>query len=296
MKRFVILALLVSFASAKTTSDVALTWGHNNFNEDDATLYDTAAYYGLRAGFYTDENFSFQVGYEQTNSANCQGLKLKRFYTNAIIQTEIQGGLKPYLVGTLGYETSSKAYRDSQPFLGIGAGLKYALANHITLFIETRALRNLTSKDTTFSTTAGIGYLFDTAYDESTVVEKTSLAEVKKSPKIRLRPVMEEVQKPVERVSPKSVVSVHHDSSIKHITVAQKSFQEGYYVQVEALTTSSPNPILRKLRAKGVTKSGIKKMRGYTFVVVGPYHDRATASQALGRLKSISPHAFIKKF
>ncbi len=295
MKKIIFLGLLTSSLFASTQSDVALTWGYNNFNEDDATLYDTASYYGVRAGFYTDQNVGLQLGYEQTNSGNCQGLKLKRFYTNAIIQTEIQQGLKPYLVGTLGYETSSAEYRDSQPFLGIGAGLKYALANNFNLFIEARALRNLTSEDTTFSTTAGVGYLFDAVGDSSyEKVEKPSVVAVKKSTKIHLRPVVEEVQKPIVRV--KRVVPAYHDTKVKHITVHPRAEQEGYYVQIEALTTSSPKPILRKLRARGITKAGLKERGAYTFVVVGPYHDRASASKALRGLKSINPHAFIKKF
>jgi len=164
MKKSILISLIASLVFGSTQGEVSLTLGKNSFHGDEEEiLYDCANFYGIRAGVYQDKNIGIQLGYEQTNKANCEGLSLKRYYTNGIVQTELENGLIPYAVGTLGYETSSKEYRPSQAFIGAGVGVKYAIIDNVNVFIETRALRSLKSENTTYATTLGLGYMFDTS-------------------------------------------------------------------------------------------------------------------------------------
>ncbi len=297
--------MVASVMFAKSESDIALTWGYNSFN-DDTTLYGATAFYGLRAGIYPSENLGLQFGYEQTNHGNCQGLKLKRYYTNALLQTDIGNGLKPYALGTLGYETSSKEYRPSQTFAGVGAGLKYVVDKNFNIFLETRALKSLKSDDVTYASTFGVGYIFDTGDSTTEVIEKEVLIPQKKQTIItsKIKPVKIEAIEATKSIP--GSVNVYHDSShvepiISQTIKVKPSFSKGdYFVQIAALTTSSPSPILRKLRAHGVDNVHVKKMykkgTSYSFVVVGPYQTRASATKALKKLKAVNAGVFIKKF
>ncbi len=287
MKKFIVLVLLASLALAKTESDVALTVGYNKF-DDPEWLYKNRNFYGIRAGIYQDDRYGFQAGYEYTNSANCQGLKLKRFYTNALIMTKLENGLKPYALGTLGYETSSKVYRPSQAFVGIGGGLKYDINENFNLFLETRALKSLKSEDITIATTLGVGYRFNTATIGDVSEEKVQVVQ-KHNTKVRLRPVA-----PIETLP--EISQRVETPRVNAYQPALQSSQDGYYVQVEALTTSSAQPMLRKLRKYGVRNSAVKKMENRSLVVVGPYQSRGAAARELSKLKAVSAGAFIKKF
>ncbi len=302
MKKIIILGLLASLALAKTQSDVALTLGYNKF-DDPEYLYPHRNYYGVRVGVYQDDSMGLQLGYEQTNSANCIGLKLKRYYANALLMTTLNNGLIPYGVGTLGYETSSAdgVYRPSQAFVGIGAGVKYDMGRDFNIFLETRALKSVETEDVTYATTLGLGYVFDTSAAIAPVQQKEIVTTLpKKKQVVRREPSVMSSRNSMQREK-----NVYIDVAKKPIMIVVPKMhkiplQSGYYVQVEALTTSSPKPMLRKLRAHGISNVHIKKMykkgTSYSFVVVGPYPTRVTASRTLKKLKAISAGAFIKKF
>ena len=253
---------------------------------------------------YHDDMFGFKVGFEKPNAANCIGLQLRRYYDNALLMTKLANGLKPYGIGTVGYETSSADddYRPSQAFVGIGAGVKYDVGNNFNVFIETRALKSLESEDVAIATTLGVGYMFDMAplQEEEIVKKELPKREVKRT--IKLRPVRVEPTMPTYTSKP--TVNVYQDKKAyiapQNIRVKPVALEGMYYVQVAALTSTSPQPTMRKLRSQGVKNVSVKKERrgkvNYSFVVVGPYHDRVSATQTLGRLKAIAPGAYIKKF
>ena len=295
MKKIIILGLLASLALAKMESDVALTIGYNKF-DDPEWLYKHRDYYGIRAGVYQDDRFGLQAGYEYTNSANCVGLKLKRFYTNALLMTKLENGLKPYALGTLGYETSSEDYRPSQTFVGLGGGLKYDINENFNVFLETRALKSLKTKDVTIATTFGVGYRFDTTPMRETITTQQALAPQKKRNIVQLKPVV--TTTPI-KIIPREE-NVYHDIvkrvETPKINSYQQASQSGYYVQVAALTTSSTKPMLRKLHRYSVENTSVKKSGNTSYVVVGPYQSRRAATGELSKLQSIIAGAFIKKF
>jgi len=299
MIKIVLFALLTTVALARVENDVSLTLGYNNFSDDDEhLLYDDVAFYGVRAGAIVDDTYGVQVGFEQTQSANCQDLTLRRYYVNGILQTRLVNGLKPYAVATLGYETSDKEYRPSQTFLGLGGGLKYQFSNRANVFLETRALKSMDSKNIAWASTLGLGYTFNTApiLQESPAVQKVA----QKAPaKAALRPIrIQKQERPIqenvfyaepEAVAPKRVLV----ESVKHTTTSTK---HGYFIQTAALTSSSSAPYIAKLRRHGFHNVSVKKVAASKLVVVGPYKSRASATRALSNVKNISAGAFIKRF
>ena len=305
MKKIVILALLATLANAE--SDIALTWGHNSFN-DDKILFGSASFYGLRGSHIVDDTYGLQVGFEQTRAANCQGLTLRRYYVNGILQKKLQGGLTPYGLATVGYETSSKEYRPSQLFTGLGAGIKYRFENNVNFFLETRALKSMDTEEMTWATTLGLGYLFDTASVPDTFMDDRLQREVRAPVKYiedaNLRPIpmidTAVSQKDVfdDEILPKKenyAVEKEVVSHTRFATPEMVDFKE-YYVQIISLTTSSPAPSIRRVKAHGFSNVQVKRTDGRKLVLVGPYHDRNTAEEALRSLRSVSHDAFIKHF
>ena len=320
MKSIVILMVLASLALARTQSDVALTWGHNKF-DDDKILFGSAAFYGLRAGTMVDDTYGAQVGYEQTRAANCQGLTLRRYYVNGVVQTKLAGGLTPYALATLGYETSNKDYRPNQTFMGLGGGLKYNFSKNGHAFIETRALKSMDTKDVTWATTVGLGYTFDTYgaqdLESKSPKVKASTAAIIMPETPSYRRVQNVAPREYARYTPRRDTKMHvpirrHNvlqmqrkpSRVKHykrskptdIYVGGKGH---YYVQIVALSDSSPRPYMQRLYKQGVKNVRLKKQRRngemMSLVVVGPYKSRASAARKLSRLKRANKGAFIKR-
>ena len=318
MKKIWMLVFLCAFLDAKTQSDVALTWGHNSFN-DDQVLFGSAAFYGIRGGQIIDDTYGAQVGYEQTRAANCQGLTLRRYYVNGVVQKKLKGGLTPYALATLGYETSSEEYRPNQFFTGLGAGVKYRFHKNADVFLETRALKSMDSKDVTWATTLGLGYIFDTGdlFTDEEVKKKVKRPVTKRSAKKRAVKYVQRVKprrKPVvyqpapqnnvfyDEVLPKKGNYYIQTAAVSHTRLKKPHQQHarkassGYFVQITALTSSSAAPYIRRVKAKGFSNVGVKRVHGRKIVLVGPYHDRGTAEHALSRLKSVRHDAFIKRY
>ncbi len=305
MKKIVTLCVVASFAFAKMETDVALTAGYNKLDQP-YYVYSHRAFYGVRAGVYIDDHIGFQIGFEKPDQANCIGLQLKRYYANTLLMTKLANGLKPYGVGTLGYETSSADddYRPSQAFLGLGLGVKYDINQNFNLFLETRALKSLKSDDLTLATTLGLGYSFDTGYATSSMLNDEVKVVHKKQniTRPKIRPVR--IEKPMPTLPVASELNVSYDIRkpiiSKTIVVKPASSQGNLFVQIVALTTSSPRSAVRKLHAEGISNVHVKKMyqkgTSYSFVVVGPYETRASASRALRKLKAHHAGAFIKNF
>ncbi len=74
--------------------------------------------------------------------------------------------------------------------------------------------------------------------------------------------------------------------------VVPSSSLSGYFVQVAALSKNSPNRLVSKLKAKNYPVV-LKKSRGVTKVLVGPYSKRSAASKSLVQIKRIQGDAFI---
>ncbi len=292
MIKIVLFALLTTVALARVENDVSLTLGYNDFTDDDEhLLYDDVAFYGVRAGAIVDDTYGVQVGYEETQSANCQDLTLQRYYVNGILQTRLANGLKPYGVATLGYETSDKEYRPSQTFLGLGGGLKYNFSNHANVFLETRALKSMDSKNIAWATTLGLGYTFDTApiLQESATVQKV----VPKAPtKAMIKPQRIKQVAPIQT----NVFYTTQEAITPQRVVRAKRAKHGYFVQIAALNSSSSAPYIAKLRRHGFRNVSVKRVERRKLVLVGPYKSRASATRALANLRNISDGAFIKRF
>jgi cell division septation protein DedD len=295
MKKIILFALLTTVALARVENDVSLTTGYNNFSDDDdQLLYDDVAFYGIRAGAIVDDTYGVQVGYEQTQSANCQDLTLQRYYVNGILQTRLKNALKPYAVATLGYETSDKEYRPNQAFLGLGGGVKYNFSNHANVFLETRVLKSMESKNVAWSTTLGLGYTFDTAIVSQSQKPTASHDIVPVAPrKSILKPVR------IKQVTPTPINIFYTEEKVvvpKRVASHTKSIKHGYYVQIAALESSSATPYITRLNRHGFHNVEVKRVEKRRLVVVGPYKSRSHATNALRKLKSISAGAFIKRF
>jgi hypothetical protein len=290
MKKIILFSLLATVALARVESDVALTWGHNSLN-DDQVLFGSAAFYGVRAGTTVDDTYGAQIGYEQTRAANCQGLTLRRYYVNGVVQTRLESGIKPYALATLGYETSSKDYRPSQTFMGLGGGLKYNFTEHANVFLETRALKSMDTKDVTWATTLGLGYAFNTA----PLLQKQESSQKIVPKELQSRPRVTTPVHIAKRVVPVQTNVFYADEEIQALG-GSKGLKDGYYVQIAALSSSSPSSYIKKLNRHGFHNVSVKRVKTRKLVVVGPYESRSSATRVLRELKSISSGAFIKRF
>jgi hypothetical protein len=161
MRKIITSMLLTSLLFADVYSDIAITIGHNEF-DDPEFLKSHKEFYGVRAGFYPSEAYGIQVGYEIANDANCQKLNLKRVYVNGVTQLEINEAIDIYGLATVGHESSNiHRFKPSQAFIGAGVGAKYHMSSNINGFLETRILQKLESKDTDVITSIGLSYTLD---------------------------------------------------------------------------------------------------------------------------------------
>jgi len=161
MKKIIASVLLTGVLFADVYSDIAITVGHNEF-DDPEFLKGHKEFYGIRAGFYPNENYGVQVGYEFANDANCQNLDLKRGYLNGVGQMKVSKNVSLYALATVGYESSNiHRFKPSQTFVGAGAGAKYHMSPNVNGFVESRILKKLKSKDTDVITSVGLAYQLD---------------------------------------------------------------------------------------------------------------------------------------
>ncbi len=296
-----LLFMAEGFLFAQTRSDISLTAGYNKFDDPDF-LRDHRMFYGIRAGFYQPDGIGLQLGYEQANGANCQGLNLKRFFANGLYLVPTQSRLKPYGIATLGYEHSNiSRHKPSQLFVGAGAGLRTSFTPRIDGFVEMRILRKLKSDDTDIITTVGVGYRFDTHLN---LAASQSEAYLQTAPEIaeqevsvaQPQPTMQQERYPELDLAPHRTVSKKRKPS----THRKQTGNGAWYIQVAALAKSSSRPYLRKLRKKGVRHARTRHSRLHgrkmTFVVVGPFRTRSAAARTLRKVRTIYTDAFIRRF
>ena len=283
MKRIIAFIFMTSLLFSQTERDIALTIGDNNF-DDPEFLRKDRFFFGIRGGVYQD-NYGYQVGYEQANGANCKGLDLKRIYANALMTSKQPSGLNPYGLLSAGYEMSNiHEHKPDQTFIGAGVGLRKSLSQSVNGFIETRVLRKLKSDDTDIITTLGLAYSIESktaVYRE----QKTVLNNV----------VHPEVSTPIIASKYKQKIQ----SAVPYVEPIVVNTQKYYYIQLVALARTSPEPYLEKLYAQGIDNVEVKQIgRGektLSLVVVGPYYERSKAAQNLRKLKRVSRGAFVTK-
>jgi len=158
MNRIYILILFTSLLDAEISADIALTIGYNKF-DDPELLRDSKRFYGFRAGAYQDGIYALQVGYEQANGVNCQGLNFKRTYINALIIIPQRHQFNSYGIATLGYEDSNiHRFKPSQLFVGAGLGIRKEFLQDFNAFFESKILKKLKNHDMDIVTTVGMGY------------------------------------------------------------------------------------------------------------------------------------------
>jgi hypothetical protein len=294
MKKIIAFIFMTSLLFAQTERDIAFTTGYNKF-DDPEYLRNGRFFFGIRGGVYQDNGYGFQLGYEQANGANCQGLNLKRIYTNALMISKQPNGLNPYGLLSAGYEMSNiHDHKPDQTFIGIGAGLRKSLTPNVNGFVETRVLRKLKSDDTDIITTLGLAYALD-----SRAPEYREQREVYSSvPQPAANSIV--VNGEYELHRPQSVVPNAEPYTPPYTEPVVVDTQKHYYVQMVALATTSPEPYLQKLYARGIDNAQVKEVnirgRALSLVVVGPFYDRREAVQNLRKLKRVSRGAFITKF
>jgi hypothetical protein len=293
MRILIFLLSIATFLFSQTESDIGLTVGYNKFN-DTNFLRKHRNFYGIRSGFYQDNGYGFQLGYEQANGANCKGLNLKRVYVNALAIANQPNGIKPYALLSTGYESSSiHEHKPSQLFIGAGVGIRKALTPVINGFLEARVLRKLKSDDTDIITTVGFAYALDssTAYYPHTIIAKKIIVEPEILPSIIVDSGYHNQQTGNQ--------SVHTHIESRQMIVSD-DIQKQYYVQMIALSKSDPIKYVQKLLERGIDNVEVKQIRRrgkhMSLVVVGPFYNRSEASRNLRKLKKISRGAFITKF
>ncbi len=294
MKRIIAFIFMTSLLFSQTERDIAFTVGDNNF-DDPEFLRKDRFFFGIRGGVYQD-NYGYQLGYEQANGANCQGLNLKRIYANALMISNQPSGLNPYGLLSAGYEMSNiHEHKPDQTFLGVGVGLRKSLSQNVNGFVETRVLRKLKSDDTDIITTLGLAYALDSeipAYREQRVAYNRVVPQpVTNSIVVDGKHELHRPQPVVPNVEP------YTEPYIESVVI---DTQKHYYVQMVALATTSPEPYLQKLYTRGIDNAQVKEVnirgRALSLVVVGPFYDRSEAAQNLRKLKRVSRGAFITKF
>ncbi len=278
MKSIIAFIFMTSLLFAQTERDVAFTTGYNKFDDPDY-LRKGRFFFGIRGGVYQN-GYGYQLGYEHAQGANCQGLNLKRIYANALMISKQQSGLNPYGLLSAGYEMSNiHDHKPDQTFIGAGVGLRKSLSQNVNGFVETRVLRKLKSDDTDIITTLGLAYALDSVPQTVT----NSIVVDNKYELHRPQPVISKVEPYIEPY-------------IDPIIVDTSKY---YYVQMVALATTSPEPYLQKLYARGIDNAQVKEVnsrgRVLSLVVVGPFYDRNEAVQNLRKLKRVSRGAFITK-
>jgi len=155
---FIILSI-TTFLQATISTEVALTIGHNKF-DDPEFLKNSQNFYGIRASVLKNNIYGLEVGYEKAKDVNCQNLHFKRTYINTLIITNQPHQFNPYAMLTMGYEKSNiHRFKPSQAFMGVGLGIKKSLPQNFNTFIESRIIKKLKSHDTDIITTLGIGYV-----------------------------------------------------------------------------------------------------------------------------------------
>ncbi len=92
-------------------------------------------------------------------------------------------------------------------------------------------------------------------------------------------------------LSPAIEDNIHFEDNIQSDVVAPSSLS-GYFIQVVALSKSSPNRMVAKLKSKGYPVV-LKKTKRLTKVLVGPYSSRSVAAKSLLKIKRIQGDAFI---
>lgn len=278
---------MIGLLVAETKSDIALTTGYNKF-DDPEFLKGSRYYVGIRGGVYQDNGFGYQLGYEQANGANCQGLNLRRFFTNALFISKQPNGFHPYGVLSAGYEMSNiDEHKPNQLFLGAGVGLRKGLSKQVNGFIETRVLRKSKSDDTDIITTLGLAYALENMQLHK---QKPSVMQYN----VVTQPVVNSV------VIQESTVAVSPVVDETPVIVDTVDAQKYYYVQMVALAKTNPDSYVTKLYLQGIDNVHVKEVnekgRSLSLVIVGPFVDRKEASQSLKGLKRVSREAYIVKF
>jgi len=284
MRKLIFLLSIATFLFSQTESDIAFTAGYNKF-DDPSLLRKHRDFYGIRSGVYQDNGYGIQIGYEQANGANCQGLNLKRLYINTLFIAKEPNGIKPYALLSAGYEISNiEEHKPSQLFIGAGAGIRKALTPVVNGFIEARVLRKLKSYDTDIITTVGFAYALD--HPRSYYPQTSAIAKPKKLPSTEVD------NKYVEK---QTIDSIELKKEVFSVTE-----EKHYYVQMVALTRSNPMKYVQKLLERGIDNVEVKQItrrgKNMSLVVVGPFFDKTQAVKNLHKLKRISKGAFITKF
>jgi len=295
MKKLLLPLTFTITSFAQTSGDISFTATHNRF-DDRYYLYHHKFYYGLRSGLYFDDKFGIQLGYDQTNNANCKGLKLKRTYLNGLFMLDNVDGFKPYIVGTIAHEKSSiEDHKPSQTLLGLGGGVRYDIANGFGAYLESKFLRGQKTHDTELATTLGLYYNFNTYIPENlnsndiktkqTIKRaKNESNELASNRKIRLRPVVKE-----------RPLVINHPPIDKKIVQKSNTNDNGYYIQLALLSSSSPLPLIKKAKMAGYNVK-TKDKNGATAVVIGPYISKKLAQKSLKEVKRFQKDAFVTKF
>ena len=296
MKKVILAVFMTSLLVAQPQSDIAITYGYNKF-DDPLMLRDARGFYGIRGGVYQDNGVGFQLGYEQAKGANCQGLNLNRIYANALLQSTQVGRLKPYGLLSLGYETSNIAeHKPNQTFIGVGVGVRYALAQNINGFLETRVLRKLKSDDTDIITTLGLAFALNSSNSPTYLKQQTAIHNYRTQPEVSAPSVVVDSGYTQQRTQP---VARYVEPYVEPYQERVIATQKQYYIQLVALASTSPDRYIQKLYARGINNVEVKKIvrggREMSLVVVGPYYDRREAGRNLRKLKRVSRGAFVAK-
>ena len=312
-KFFVLIGLLLSttvfaqsFNFANNKTEVALTMGNNVFDKPDCLLWHKK-FYGIRVGSYNDSGFGIIGAYEQANDVHCPdcpGVDLKRLSASIIQEMQTSFALRPYGIATLGYEFSSnETDTPDQLFAGLGAGLKFYFTPALNAFLDVRGLHKFDTDTTNIITTLGLAYLF--------MPQNATPVETQPSPTATAAPVIiqDAEPTPVAAAEPEIVTETTQTAVpevLEEIDVPEKikavrgtgRHHKYYYVQAGAYAKSSPTPLLRKLRHKGL-KAKVRHVYRHgekmKLVVVGPYKTRSAAKKVLRRVRHTVSGAFITR-
>lgn len=293
---------------------------HTNFYGLRATVYESEVdIYGLQLAY----EGSMDVDYSRQGPDKPKTTDIHRFMANLVVDGKEEYHILPYLFLGGGYESLSDEYPNhevSQGLADIGIGFKYNLGYGFNTALEGRYIKKFDTRDDDFSIALTLGYtvipstihqysengFFNNYYLNKKVDNRSKRRvtvikvkpnqneyreyrdEISKAPIARKAYLQDVASLPVH--SSKTVEKVTSDTALTHVA------NKGYFVEVAALRTTSPQSIITKLNSSGYDNVVTKTKGDVTLVLVGPYDSKREASIAKSGLKSIASDAFIVHF
>jgi hypothetical protein len=280
------------------------------FKTNNDSLRDSEVLYGVRGNLYFNKNVAIQVGGEASTSNKMEDggeTDIERGYVNLIHQPSIGDHIHPYTIVGGGYEKIHRINRprngdDSQPFLNIGAGIKYDINDRVNIVTEAKWLRKLENNDNDVIATLGLGVkLGEISTEHKDIPSVTETSDVQNAISLaEFRKIQEtkKVKKSVKQTVPvvaaaTAVVKSTATASVDPIFVQEDTIPEnaiilGEYESVESTDVISDSTLVSQTPDESVASDS-----GY-YVQLAAVFGGVSPAVLTNRLESKNYHYIIK--